>query len=80
MYQNEIKAIEQLISNYFQGLFQGKVALLRKCFQESTLIYGDIKGKDYLKSMPDYLEGVQNRKSPEALQEPFAMKIIGIDG
>lgn len=79
MYQNEIKAIEQLINNYFQGIFRGDIALLGQCFQDNTLIYGDIKGKDYLKNVPDYLEGVQNRKSPEELKESFGMKIIGID-
>ncbi len=79
MYQKEIESIEQLISKYFQGIFQGKAELLRQCFQDTTLIYGDIKGTDYLKNVPDYLEGVQNRKSPEDLKESFAMKIIGID-
>lgn len=79
MYQKEIEAIEQLISNYFQGIFQGNVELLGQCFQNNALIYGDIKGQDYLKSVPGYLESVQNRKSPEDLKESFAMKIIGID-
>ena len=79
MYQKEIEAIEQLITNYFQGIFQGNIELLAQCFQDNTLIYGDIKGKDYLKNVPDYLEGVQSRKSPKDLKESFAMKIIGID-
>ncbi len=79
MYQKEIEAVEQLITNYFQGIFHGKAQLLQECFHDDTLIYGDIKGKDYLKNVPDYLEGVRSRKSPEDLKESFAMKIIGID-
>ena len=79
MYQNEVKAIEQLISNYFNGIFYGKVPLLASSFDRNAVIYGDIKGEDYLKDIPEYLAGVSNRKSPDELGEIFEMKIIGLD-
>ena len=79
MYQKEIAAIEQLITNYFNGIFKGDVNLLGSCFQEDVIIYGDSEGDEYKKSVASYLDGVANRKSPSELDETFAMKIIGID-
>ncbi|TAI46989.1 nuclear transport factor 2 family protein [Flagellimonas allohymeniacidonis] len=79
MYQNEIAAIEQLIANYFNGIFKGDVTLLGSCFQEDVTIYGDIEGNEYKKSVSSYLDGVKNRKSPRELNEEFAMNIIGVD-
>ena len=79
MYQEDYTAIEDLISNYFSGIYHGDVTQLATCFHENTILYGDINGEDYLKNVSDYLEGVQNRKSPEELGESFEMKIIGLD-
>ncbi|WP_303316634.1 nuclear transport factor 2 family protein [Flavivirga abyssicola] len=79
MYQENLTAIENLISNYFEGIYYGDVTKLESCFHENTYLFGDIKGVDYLKSINDYLEGVKNRQSPNDLNEPFNMKIIGID-
>ncbi len=79
MYKEHIKEIEDLITNYFEGIFYGDITKLESCFHENTYLYGDIKGADYLKSVTEYLEGVKNRQSPEDLNETLKMKIIGID-
>lgn len=79
MYKENIKEIEQLITNYFEGIFYGDVSKLDSCFHSSVNIFGDIKGVDYLKSVNEYLEGVSNRQSPNDLNESLKMKIIGID-
>lgn len=79
MYKENIRKIERLIANYFDGIFNGNVAELEACFHENVYIYGDIKGADYLKSVSEYLDGVKNRQSPKDLGESFEMKIIGID-
>ncbi len=79
MYKEHIKAIERLITNYFDGIFYGDTSKLEACFHENTHIYGDIKGADYLKSVSAYIEGVKNRQSPKALNETLKMKIISID-
>lgn len=79
MYIDDIKEIEHLIKEYFEGIYYGDSNKLQKCFHENVYIYGDIKGADYLKSISDYIDGVNNRKSPQELNEEFAMKIIGID-
>ncbi|MBO0320899.1 nuclear transport factor 2 family protein [Muricauda sp. CAU 1633] len=79
MYTENRKAIEELISNYFEGIFEGDGEKLEKCFHENTYLYGDIKGEDYLKSKAAYIEGVKNRQSPKSMEEEFKMSIIGID-
>ncbi|WP_034045744.1 nuclear transport factor 2 family protein [Wocania ichthyoenteri] len=79
MYKENIKEIENLITDYFMGIFNGDIVKLEACFNENVNIYGDIKGVEYLKSIKEYLDGVQNRQSPKDLGESFQMKIIGID-
>jgi hypothetical protein len=79
MYKENIEEIENLITNYFEGIFEGSVLKLEACFHEKTNIYGDIKGVDYLKNVTEYIDGVKSRKSPKDLNESFKMKIIGID-
>ncbi|WP_438425686.1 nuclear transport factor 2 family protein [Aquimarina macrocephali] len=79
MYQENIKEIENLITNYFEGIFYGDITKLESCFHKNVYIYGDIKGVDYLKSVNEYIEGVKSRQSPKGLNENLRMKIIGID-
>lgn len=79
MYTENRKEIEELIASYFEGIFNGDVEKLEKCFHDYTYLYGDIKGEDYLKSKSAYIEGVKNRQSPKSLGEEFRMAIIGID-
>jgi len=79
MYKEKIKEIENLITNYFEGIFYGDSDKLEACFHKKTTIYGDIMGEEYIKSVGDYLEGVRNRKSPKEQNEIFKMEIIGID-
>ncbi len=79
MFRENVKEIEDLIHNYFEGMFYGNVTKLESCFHENTFIYGDIKNIEYLKSTKDYFEGVKNRESPKELNETFKMKIMGVD-
>ncbi|WP_062056299.1 nuclear transport factor 2 family protein [Aquimarina longa] len=79
MYKENLEEIEKLITNYFEGIFYGNVTQLQSCFHENAYIYGDIKGVEYLKSINEYLDGVNNRQSPNDLNESLKMKIIGID-
>ncbi len=79
MYQKNIKAIESLITTYFEGIFYGDVSKLKASFHKNAYLYGDIKEVDYLKSVDEYLEGVKGRQSPKDLGEEFKMKIIGVE-
>ncbi len=79
MYKENFKEIEKVIENYFEGIFLGDASKLGSCLIDSTIIYGDINGEPYKKTMEEYLEGVRNRQSPKDLGEPFAMETVGID-
>lgn len=79
MYKENIKEIEQVITNYFEGIFFGDADKLASCFVKNAIIYGDINGVPYKKSRDEYIDGVKNRQSPNDLKEVFRMKTIGID-
>ncbi len=79
MYKENRTEIEQLITDYFQGIFNGEADKLKKSFHDDLYLYGDINGEDYLKSKDEYIEGVKSRKSPKELDEEFKMRIIGLD-
>ena len=78
-YKGNATAISAVLSNYFSGIFNGDVALLRSIFHPQTLVSGDVNGQPYFKTLDQYLEGVKNRKSPHALDEPFKMEIVSIE-
>jgi len=79
MYNKEVKELEKVVGNYFQGIYQGDVSLLASAFHHETHLFGDINGTEYAKSLEDYLQGVKGRKSPQELGEAFKMSIIGIE-
>ena len=68
-------ALEQ---NYFEGIYQGNVDLLKQIFHPGTLVFGDINGVPYAKTLQQYLEGVASRQSPKDSGKPFKGEIISI--
>lgn len=79
MFQQDVEEIQAVITNYFEGIFYGDIKKLESAFHPQCLLFGDINGQPYLKNLPDYLEGVKNRKSPNELGENFRMEILGIE-
>lgn len=79
MYLVNIKEIENLINNYFEGIFYGNTTSLEACFSDTAYIYGDLNVSDYCKSVKEYIENVKARKSPNDLGETLKMSIVGID-
>ena len=79
MYLEEKSQIEKVLINYFQGIYLGDTVLLESSFHPDTILYGDINGEAYCKTLKDYIEGVKERNSPKEIGESFNMDIIGID-
>ena len=79
MYKDNLALIEKVITNYFEGIFYGNTETLESCFDNHVIIYGDINGNAYQKNIKEYLHGVNERQSPNDLNETFQMEIIGID-
>jgi hypothetical protein len=60
-----------LESIYFKGIYTGDVHQLQQIYHSGTLLFGDVKGQPYAKTLDQYLEGVANRQSPENSGKPF---------
>lgn len=72
-------AIEQALENYyFKGIYEGSLDLLNQVMNTGTLLFGDVKGEPYAKTLDVYLDGVKNRVSPKDSGKPFEGKIIAV--
>ncbi|MDO6429580.1 nuclear transport factor 2 family protein [Flavitalea sp. BT771] len=79
-YSIDSAAIAGVLNNaYFKGIYEGDVALLGSIYYEGTLLFGDVKGQPYYKTLAQYLEGVKNRQSPKDSGKPFSGDIIAIE-
>jgi len=79
-YQENSSAIIGTLDSYFKGIYEGDVTLLRdKVYYPGTLLFGDVKGLPYFRTLPEYLEGVKNRQSPKDSGKPFKGEIISIE-
>src|SRR5476651_2097367 len=72
-------AISQALENdYFKGIYEGDINTLGKIFNPGTLLFGDVKGQPYAKTLDQYLDGVAHRQSPKDSGKPFKGEIIAI--
>jgi len=73
-------AISQALENYyFKGIYEGDINVLGHIFNPGTLLFGDVKGQPYAKTLDQYLDGVGHRQSPKDSGKPFKGTIISID-
>ena len=72
-------AISQTLDNYFKSIYEGDITLLSSTFNAGTLLFGDVKGQPYAKTLDVYLDGVKNRQSPKDSGKPFKGEIITIN-
>jgi hypothetical protein len=76
--QDKNEIAEALEKFYFKGIYEGDITVLKQIFNEGALVFGDIKGQPYAKSLDQYLDGVKNRQSPKDSGKPFKGEIISI--
>ena len=72
-------AITQTLDKYFKSIYEGDVVALSSCFHSGTLLFGDVKGQPYAKTLEEYLDGVKNRQSPKDSGQPFKGEIVSVD-
>jgi hypothetical protein len=60
---------------YFPGVYTGDVVSLRTIYHPGTLLFGDVKGQPYAKTLDTYLDGVKNRVSVKDSGKPFKHEI-----
>jgi hypothetical protein len=79
-YATDSAAIATVLNNvYFKGIYEGDIELLQSVYYEGTLLFGDVRGQSYFKTLAQYLDGVKNRQSPKDGGKPFSGDIIGIE-
>ena len=76
--QDSLAIAEALENRYFKGIYEGDTALLSTVYYGGTLLFGDVKGQPYAKTLEQYLDGVKNRQSPKESGKPFKGEILGI--
>lgn len=77
--QKDSLAISNALENfYFKGIYEGDLDALGQIFNKGTLLFGDVKGEPYAKTLDLYLDGVKNRQSPKDSGKPFKGEILNI--
>jgi Putative lumazine-binding len=77
--QKDSLAISNALENYyFKGIYEGDIDALGQIFNKGTLLFGDVKGEPYAKTLDQYLDGVKNRQSPKDSGKPFKGEILNI--
>jgi hypothetical protein len=77
--QDSVAITRVLEDHYFKGIYEGDVNGLRQVYDPGTLLFGDVKGQPYAKTLDQYLDGVAHRQSPKDSGKPFKGTIISID-
>ena len=76
--KQDLVAIAAVLDNYFKAIYEGDVKLLSSTFNTGTLLFGDVKGQPYAKTLEQYLDGVKNRQSPKDSGLPFKGEVVSI--
>src|SRR5882757_11249192 len=76
--QDSLAITEVLENRYFKGIYEGDTELLSTVYYGGTLLFGDVKGQPYAKTLEQYLDGVKNRQSPKESGKPFKGEILCI--
>lgn len=75
----DFAAISQVLEDYyFKGIYDGDLDALGKVYHHGTLLFGDVKGQPYAKTLEQYLDGVAHRQSPKDSGKPFKGEILNI--
>jgi len=73
--EEDYKTIEELLHDYFDGLYEGDVEKLRNIFHDDAWL----KGNNFRKSRDEWLEAVANRPVPEKEGMDYAFKVLSLD-
>jgi quinol monooxygenase YgiN len=77
--KESIDTISELLeSRYFKGIYEGDTTSLSTVYHPGTLLFGDVKGQPYAKTLGEYLDGVAHRQSPKDSGKPFKGEILNI--
>jgi Putative lumazine-binding len=77
--QKDSIVISNALENYyFKGIYEGDLNALGQIYYTGTLLFGDVAGQPYAKTLDQYLDGVKHRQSPKDSGKPFKGEILNI--
>ena len=76
--QDSLAISQSLEDYYFKGIYEGDINTLGNILNPGTLLFGDVKGQPYAKTLDQYLDGVAHRQSPKDSGKPFKGEISNI--
>jgi hypothetical protein len=77
--KQDVAVITSILEDYyFKGIYEGNLDRLNEVYYPGTLLFGDVKGQPYAKTLDQYLDGVKNRQSPKDSGKPFKGEIISV--
>ena len=80
IHQTDETAIAQALEKYyFEGSYEGDLNKLNHIFHPGALLFGDVKGQPYAKTLDEWLEVVAHRQSPKNSGKPFKGDILKIN-
>jgi len=77
--QDSLAISQALEDYYFKGIYEGDTNTLGNILNQGTLLFGDVKGQPYAKTLEQYFDGVAHRQSPKDSGKPFEGTIISVD-
>ena len=78
--QPGVAAITFALENYYlKGIYEGDLDALHQVYYPGSLLFGDVKGEPYFKTLSSYFEAVQHRQSPADSGKEFSGEIIAIN-
>lgn len=75
----ELSLVRAAVQDYFEGMYRGDVARLRRVFHSHAMLYGYRDGTFTVLQMEEWLDKVAKRPIPGQSGEPFDMTIETID-
>ncbi|CDG83097.1 nuclear transport factor 2 family protein [Janthinobacterium agaricidamnosum] len=72
-------SIEAIVDAYLSSVYSGDTTTLAQLFNVNAQVFGEIDGNAYHKPIAAYLNGVASRQSPQALGEPYRMRLLAVD-
>ena len=76
----DVSLIKKALADYyFKGIYEGDLELLKRVYADGILLFGDVQGQPYFKTLAQYLDGVKNRKNPKELGARFETEIISVN-
>jgi len=77
--QDSLAITRALEDYYFKGIYEGDINALSSILNPGALLFGDVKGQPYAKTIDQYFDGVAHRQSPKDSGKPFKGTIDSID-